>query len=134
MVCLQCGSETRVTNSRLQKRNNSVWRRRQCQNCGAIISTQESPLYDNSWRVLSHKGRLQPFSRDKLLISLHESLKHRKTAYKDAGGLVETVVVKLGAHVRGGSLDRRQIIHTVQVALNRFDKAASVHYAAHHQS
>jgi hypothetical protein len=51
----------------------------------------------------------------------------------DAAALTETVMGKLAAQARGGALESREIIQTAQVALNRFDRAASVHYQARHK-
>ncbi|HVI60691.1 MAG TPA: hypothetical protein VM535_00890 [Candidatus Saccharimonadales bacterium] len=39
---------------------------------------------------------------------------------------------KLAGSVRDGVIDRQVIISGVQVALNRFDQAASTHYTAFH--
>lgn len=66
-------------------------------------------------------------------MSLQRSCGHRKTSLRDAEGLTETVISKLSAHLRNGSVDKNDITHVAQVALNRFDKAASTHYAAHHR-
>lgn len=132
MVCIYCSEKTHVINSRSQKRMNQVWRRRECFACDAIFTTTESAQYETAWRVRSPQGAQEPFNRDKLLLSLYESCKHRKTALNDATALTETVIKKLLGQVIDGSLERRIIAQTAQVALNRFDKAASVHYAAFH--
>lgn len=130
MVCIQCGGQTQVINSRHQKRANQVWRRRQCKQCGAVFTSEESAAYGASWAVQGPSGALQPFSRDKLLLSLHRSLQHRPTALADAGGLADTIIKKLSGVVTDGVIESRAIVNTVQVALNRFDKAASVSYSA----
>jgi transcriptional regulator NrdR family protein len=132
MVCIVCGNDTKVTNSRPQKRANQIWRRRQCTVCGSIFTTEESPKYEIAWLVES-SGGLAPFSRDKLLLSLHRSVQHRPTAIEDAAGLVDTVLHKLQGQAIDGKLSRRTIVQVVQVALNRFDTAASVHYQAYHK-
>jgi transcriptional regulator NrdR family protein len=79
-------------------------------------------------------GRYEPFSRDKLLLSLYKSCEHRKDALSDAASLTDTVIKKLLTQVQNGVINRTHIIQVVQVALNRFDKAASVHYTAFHKS
>lgn len=135
MVCIHCGSETQVINSRPQKRSNQVWRRRQCIKCGAVFTTAEVTLYEAAWAVRGKSGKLNPFSRDKLLLSLHKSCSHRKAAVKDAAGLTDTIIRKLsGQHVADGTVNARDITQVAQVTLNRFDKTASVHYAAFHKS
>lgn len=132
MVCIQCGAETKVTNSRHQKRANQVWRRRQCLKCGTVFTTEEQADYSAAWQVSGWEGRLEPFSRDKLLLSLYDSLKHRPTALRDAGGLVETIIGRLAEHLSNGTVEASAIAQISQVALNRFDDAASVSYRAFH--
>jgi transcriptional repressor NrdR len=132
MVCINCGSETKVTNSRPQKRNNQIWRRRECQRCHTVFTTEEIVRLPLSWRVKTSSGGLEPFSRDKLFVSLHKSLQHRKTALEDADGLADTVIRKLTDIKQSRAIDKQQIIQLVQVTLTRFDKAAAVHYQAHH--
>ncbi len=122
-----------MVNSRLQKKDNQIWRRRRCSDCGAVFSTGEAAQLSLAWQV-SDSGRPKPFSRDKLFLSLHDSCGHRRTALSDARGLTETVISKLAAHVKDGTVDKGDITGVVQVALNRFDKAASVHYAARHKA
>lgn len=131
MVCIHCGGKTKVGNSRRQQRGNQVWRRRQCLKCGAVFSTLEAVQYELAWTVRREK-RFEPFSRDKLFLSLYRSCQHRKHALKDASGLTDTVINKLRGLAAGGALNGADIALTAQVALNRFDKAASVHYRAYH--
>ena len=133
MVCVHCGHKTQVINSRPQRRTNQVWRRRLCIDCGALFSTTEAADYSALWAVKQPSGSLQPFSRDKLLLSLHRSCQHRSTAVADAASLADTIITKLRAQATGGHLSPRQIAQTAQVALNRFDAASSVHYQAMHK-
>ncbi|HSW85451.1 MAG TPA: hypothetical protein VLF79_02455 [Candidatus Saccharimonadales bacterium] len=134
MVCVYCGNKTKVFNSRLQKRNNQVWRRRQCSSCHAVFTTEETIDYGGSWTVKSKSGVITPFSREKLVMSLFRSCQHRKGALSDASALTDTIINKLHLQRLSGSIDTDFISHTAQVALNRFDKAASVHYQAWHRS
>jgi len=133
MVCIHCGAKTHVINSRGQKRHNQIWRRRACFACNAVFTTSEAAVYEAAWVVLLRNGALQPFSRDKLFLSLYESCKHRKTALADASALTDTVIKRLSQLVQSGRLEARTIAHSAQVALHRFDTAASVHYQAFHQ-
>lgn len=132
MRCIYCGNNTAVTNSRLQKRANHIWRRRHCKDCGATFTTEERPQYELSWTVKTKTGSHEPFSRDKLLLSLYRSLQHRKSALYDAGELTQTVMDRLRAGIADGRIDGRAIAETAQVALNRFDKVAGTHYIAFH--
>ncbi|MEO8105636.1 MAG: hypothetical protein ABI602_04885 [Candidatus Saccharibacteria bacterium] len=133
MVCIQCQSETRVINSRLQKKANQVWRRRKCGNCRTIFTTREVAQYELAWLVRT-SSTLRPFHRDKLLLSIIASIQHRPNALEDASALTETVMNKLLYTAPAGVIDASTITRIVQVALNRFDKAASVHYQAFHRN
>lgn len=132
MVCIYCGRKTGVVNSRRQRRSNQVWRRRHCPACGATFTTVEAPQHELAW-VVRRGSRSEPFLRDKLLLSLYRSCEHRTTALSDAAALTDTVMRKLAAQAHGGALESRDITQVVQVALNRFDTAASVHYQAYHK-
>lgn len=134
MVCIHCGHETKVTNSRPQKRTNQIWRRRECLACGSVFTTEEAINYAGAWRIRDTNGHLQPFLPLKLTFSLYRSLEHRKTALTDATGLTQTIISKLRLQATNGQIDTATISQTVQVALNRFDRAASVHYEANHRS
>lgn len=132
MVCIQCNEKTQVINSRLQKRLNTVWRRRNCP-LGHTFTTHETIDYGAVWVVVSPQGRISSFSRDRLFLSLLASLQHRKTASTDAAALADTVIQKIGVQIVGtGRINASAIASAAQVALNRFDVAASVHYSAYH--
>ncbi len=131
MVCPYCTQNTGVINSRHQKRANQVWRRRKCSNCGAVFTTTESIDLSGALRVRKTTG-LEPFLRDTLLLSLYESLKHRKSALQDATALTGTVISALHPLADATIVDR-DVITTVTISiLERFDKAAATHYQAFH--
>lgn len=134
MVCVHCGAKTKVINSRSQKKSNHVWRRRQCLSCRAVFTTEEAVSYDNIWLVSDKTGSDTSFQPNKLLLSLYASCQHRETALVDATALTETVIQKLMLTYRDNNPTSAQTIAQIcQVVLNRFDKAASVYYAAHHK-
>ena len=131
MVCIYCQHETGVINSRHQKKLNQVWRRRQCQSCKSVFTTLEAASLLTSLSV-EYKNSYKPFLRDKLFMSVYDSLKHRKTALNDATALTDTIISKLYAHVDTGRLQSRQIINVAHNVLKRFDKAAAIYYEAYH--
>lgn len=130
MMCVHCDGDTKVVNSRLRKRSNQVWRRRQCEVCQAIFTTEETVHYNTAWTVRTKSGEYQPFMPDKLLLSLYRSCEHRPDPLNDAVSLSQTVIKKLRPRINDGLIDSRIIAQVAQVALNRFDIAASVHYEA----
>ena len=131
MVCVYCSHETRVGNSRHQKRLNRVWRRRTCIKCGTTFTTSEAVDLSGSITV-KHDKRLEPFQRDKLLLSVYESLKHRKTALSDATSLTDTIISGLYPLMHSAMIENDQISQVVFAVLERFDKPAAVYYAAFH--
>jgi transcriptional regulator NrdR family protein len=77
--------------------------------------------------------RAQPFSALKLFLSLYKSCEHRKTALSDAQALTDTIIRKLPVLMKDGAVSSQDIAQVAQVALNRFDKVASIHYQAFHK-
>lgn len=134
MVCPHCSANTQVINSRLQKRANSVWRRRKCTHCGAVFTSREAADLSAAWRVSRSKSGLQPFLRDKLFLSLYKSLQHRPTALTDAGDLADTIITQLTRATSDSPLAPATIIQAATIVLGRFDTAAKVHYRAFHKS
>jgi transcriptional regulator NrdR family protein len=82
--------------------------------------------------VKDKSGALRPFWRDKLLISIHSSLTHRKAGLNDASGLTDTIIAELLTIAKNGVLEVAQIKLAISIALKRFDSAAAVYYDAHH--
>jgi len=133
MVCIYCGNETQVVNSRPQKRLNQIWRRRQCSGCGAVFTTEESAHLSTSLAVRRQNGPVSPFSRDKLFLSLLKALGHRTTPVEDAGALTATIVAQLLQNTPKATIDPSDIAKTALGALQRFDTAAAVQYQAYHK-
>jgi transcriptional repressor NrdR len=131
MVCIYCGHATQVINSRHQKKANQVWRRRQCTNCQAIFTTHEAVDTTQALRIRRNKT-YQPFSRDTLLLSIYDSLRHRKTAVADATALTATILAKLQPLIHDATLDRGDITKVAAAVLTRFDQPAAIHYQAFH--
>ena len=134
MVCLYCGSATRVANSRPQKRLHQTWRRRTCTKCGAIFTTNEAVDLSTSIVVRRPRGQLSPFSRDKLFISIYRAVGHRKQPTADAGALTATATAKLLHGAQTASVDPLDITKVTLQVLRRFDNAAAVQYAAYHKA
>ena len=133
MVCVYCGGNTKVSNSRPQVKSNRIWRRRSCSSCQAVFTTIE--LYDpaQTWMVYGSDDKPTVFISEKLFLSIYESLKHRPAALLDAKHLSETVINKLGRTTNNGVIKKDTITKTVSVSLHRFDKVAHTHYQAFHK-
>lgn len=131
MVCIYCQNKTQVSNSRLQKRNNSIWRRRVCTVCDQIFTTIERADLQSSLTIKSPKG-LQPLDRDRLLISIFESCKHRPRALQEASDLTNTVVGNVLQHSSPDGIIEQDALDAIIIAvLERFDTASATIYAAY---
>ncbi len=133
MVCIFCDGDTAVVNSRLQKRENSVWRRRKCPNCLAIFTTIEEADLSYSIRVApeSQNEALTPFSKPKLLMSIYECCKHLEEPENTSEALTRTVISKL-LNKKSALIRKQDIKQTTYEVLHRFNAAAGVQYAAFH--
>jgi len=127
MVCIYCGAKTKVINSRLQKRSNQIWRRRQCLKCQAVFTSSETADLAQLLSVKKTHKHLEPFSRELLFLSVHDALKHRKTALKDAMGLTDTIINKVCALAPAAVIDRSELVEIAATILERFDKVAASH-------
>jgi transcriptional regulator NrdR family protein len=132
MVCIYCGSPTQVSNSRLQKRSNQIWRRRSCAACDNTFTTHERADLSTALAVRYSARDIRPFSRDTLYISLYESCKHRPQAILDADGLLQTVLSLLRPQITNGTVTRADIIKTASAVLKRFDATGAAVYIAFH--
>lgn len=133
MVCVYCGNETQVTNSRHQKRNNQVWRRRRCLKCRAVFTTIESTDYANALRVQDGSD-FKPFLADLLYTEVLLALSDRKQAYIDAREVTATIIKALLQHKSSPLFSANEISQVTAGVLKRFDKQAWHRYAAEHPS
>lgn len=133
MVCPYCHGNTHVSNTRPQKRSNRLWRRRKCEKCGATFTSLEAIDVASVLRV-SHNKRPTLFDKDRLLISIYESCRHRKQAHSDASALAQTVVDTLMRQTTDGILEVDTIRIVTHQTLLHFDPVAAAVYAATHIS
>lgn len=134
MVCIYCGHETEVTNSRPAARLPRVWRRRVCKACVAQFTTNELPDFASSMVVQAPSGALKPFLRDKLFLSVHRALSHREDALSSATELTNTAIGKAFRQKPEGSVLPASLLAKVTLeSLRRFDPLAGHTYKAYHQ-
>jgi len=133
MVCTYCKGKTEITNSRHLARSNATWRRRRCLKCGALITSIEQADYSKTWMIYdAQKDKLSPFIRDRLFISIYDSLRHRRTAIQDANAITATIIAKLAKISSESQIDKTKLIATAHNCLKHFDRAAAVHYQAYY--
>lgn len=133
MVCVYCGHETSVTNSRHQKRNNQVWRRRQCVACKAVFTTHEA--IDLPGTLLVQSGAsTKPFLPDILFTEVLLAMQNRKNPYVDAREVTNTVIKQLLKLPGSPSFAPKQISQAAAKVLGRLDKRAELRFRAEHPS
>jgi transcriptional repressor NrdR len=132
MVCIYCGSSTKVTNSRHQKQTGQVWRRRLCMSCKAVFTTTEAVDYPKSFVIELPNKQLQPFIKEKLFLSVLKSCEHRKTALQDAIALTDTVMAKIIRAHATSVVASHEVARLINDTLQNFDHASAVQYAAYH--
>jgi transcriptional repressor NrdR len=133
MVCIYCGKETKVINSRWQKRNNQVWRRRQCLACQSVFTTHEQIELESVLSV-ERDGQTQAFMPDLLLNQLLMALKDRKDVYMTSREVMSIVVRELLSLPQKPLFKPADISKATAEVLKRFDKQAYLRYLADHPS
>ena len=132
MVCIYCGKKTQVVNSRNQKKLNQTWRRRKCPSCKNVFSTIERINLASSLVIKNRTNKIEGFQREKLFLSIYESLGHRKNPIEDSAAITDTVVSNLLERIKSPLIERSDLIKTCLVVIKNFDKTGAVHYAAYH--
>lgn len=122
-----------MANSRLQKRNNQIWRRRRCLACGAIFTTHEAVELESALFV-DKDGHNQPFTPSLLRNELISMLAHRKDVYAASGEILGTIVRNLLLLPQKPLYKPSDISKTVSGVLKRFDRRAYLRYLADHPS
>ena len=133
MDCFICDGKTSVVNSRPQLRLKQVWRRRLCKNCGYIFTTIEKIDLERSMMVKFNNQHLEEFVREKILISIRDSLGHHKDPINDSIAITDTIISKLYKNNQSPLIDRNNIVKTTLEVLKHFDKASYIHYQAYHK-
>ena len=131
MICINCFHiKTSVINSRVQAKDSSVWRRRQCQNCKKVFTTYEKPSA-NDQTVLYNDNTTLPFNIGKLTVSIARSFQHdKKQADYSSYALAQTVETKLIKRQKSISVD--DITAITHATLKKYDQLAAMQYAAQH--
>lgn len=133
MVCIYCGGETKVANSRSQRRNNQVWRRRQCLECKGVFTTHEA--VDLSSALLVDKaGAPEPFISDLLFSDILQALAHREDRYTAAREVTSVVVRDLLREPSKPLFKPSQVSLAASRALARLDEQAWLRFTAEHPS
>ncbi|MFI5275574.1 MAG: hypothetical protein ACHQT5_01990 [Candidatus Saccharimonadales bacterium] len=121
-----------MTNSRLQKQSNHVWRRRQCLSCGAVFTSIESVDYPKSFALEMPNKALRPFVKERLLLSIIKCCEHRKNSLDDAIALTNTTTAKVMHSGTQSVITAHELTKIVHNTLSKFDTVSAMQYAALH--
>jgi transcriptional repressor NrdR len=133
MFCINCfHPSTNVANSRPNKKQPLVWRRRSCSQCGTIFTTTERPTLTHTQTVHLPAGETIPFNIGKLIISLSKAFQHNPQEGELASlELAQTIETTLLTEIKTITPEDIEVIaHQV---LKHYDELAAMQYAAQHQ-
>jgi len=127
MKCPYCGNlDNKVIDSRLTDSNDSIRRRRVCQNCGKRFTTYERL---ELIAVIKKDGTGQPFDRNKILSGLIRACIKRNISKK----VLEQIVYDVEGEIRNlpsGEINTKEIGNLVLKRLRNLDKVAYIRFAS----
>jgi transcriptional regulator NrdR family protein len=135
MVCIYCGSKTNIINSRSIKKTAQTWRRHKCPRCDALFTSIEDYSLETCLMVKSKNSKPEPFCRDKLFLSIYQSISHLDNSVYAACELTQTISNELLANKPlAPIINTSDISHATLTVLKRYNAAAAVYYASLRQS
>lgn len=128
MRCPKCGGEdTRVIDTRIDRKGLSIRRRRLCQSCEYRFSTLEEVVREGL-TVLKRDGRREPFDRQKILDGLRRATEKRPIDWEQVEMLATDVMDELTREF-DAAVPAQAIGERVMQKLRGIDKIAWVRFA-----
>lgn len=129
MRCPFCGHiEDRVVDSRESREGDAIRRRRECLNCGRRFTSyerlEEVPIF-----IVKKDGRLEPFSRQKLLRGIMSACQKRPISLEKLEETVGAIHTKL-VEITDREVPSRALGELVMDALKGLDSVAYVRFAS----
>lgn len=133
MQCPFCKEmDSRVVDSRLASGGTVTWRRRECDQCKKRFTTYER--VEHSLPLIVKKdGQRQPFSREKLLVSLRTACKKRPITSDQLDETAEAIEQEL-ALLGEKEIPSRTVGERVMARLKELDDVAYVRFASVYKS
>ena len=129
MKCSSCGSDDdKVLESRSVRGGVAIRRRRVCLQCGHRFTTYEEILRD-SMMVIKQDGRLEEFSRQKLLNGITRACRKRPVTLQQIEWMVDKIIEQIEADY-DLEVPSRDIGERVMRGLMSFDQVAYVRFAS----
>jgi transcriptional repressor NrdR len=129
MRCSKCGcQEDKVIDSRTSREGGTIRRRRECLGCGHRFTTYEG-IENEAITVVKRDDRREPFSAEKLLLSLRIACRKRPVGPGKLEEIVEHIVQEIGDKY-DREVPSMAIGERVMAALKDVDQVAYVRYAS----
>lgn len=129
MKCSSCGTDDdKVLESRSVRGGVAIRRRRVCLQCGHRFTTYEEILRD-SLLVVKQDGRLEEFSRQKLLNGLTRACRKRPVTLQKIEWMVDRIIEQI-EHDYDLEVPSREIGERVMKSLVDVDQVAYVRFAS----
>lgn len=130
MQCPFCSAKTKVYNSRRSHQATQTWRRRQCLSCSKAFTTREKVDF-NGITTVRDGNDLQPYSRERLLLSIIKASQALSLAPEMPAELTDSIELKLqkAHHFDIAELDSGTIAEITLEVLISFNANLALQYA-----
>lgn len=129
MRCKSCGSDDdKVLESRTVRGGVAIRRRRVCLQCGHRFTTYEE-IVRESLQVVKRDGRLEEFSRPKLLSGVMRACQKRPISMEQIDKLVDNVI-DIIEEKYDMEIESHEIGKLLMKQLKRIDEVAAVRFAS----
>ena len=126
MICPFCRhDDSRVVDSRPAEDGTQIRRRRECPECGARFSTQETALLN----IVKRSGATEPFSREKVIAGVRKACQGRPVNNDDFALLAQRVEETLRL-TGAAEIEAQEVGMAILAPLRQLDEVAYLRYAS----
>jgi len=130
MICPFCRhDDSRVVDSRPADDGSQIRRRRECTECGARFTTQETTLLN----IVKRSGASEPFSRDKVISGVSKACQGRPVNNDDLALLAMRVEETLRATGQA-EIEAQEVGLAILAPLRELDEVAYLRFASVYRS
>lgn len=129
MRCTKCGcEEDKVIDSRASREGSTIRRRRECLACGHRFTTYEQ-IEQEGLMIVKRDGRMEMFSRDKLLSGIRKACQKRPISAKVMEELADRIADEISQKF-DTELPSMAVGERVMEGLKKIDPVAYVRFAS----
>ena len=126
MICPFCRhDDSRVVDSRPVEDGTQIRRRRECPECGARFSTQETTLLN----IIKRSGATEPFSREKVITGVRKACQGRPVNNDELALLAQRVEETLRSSGQA-EIEAQEVGMAILAPLRELDEIAYLRYAS----